>query len=172
MLETDRKSVFSVDSLEEGYQKVSPLKDENETANAAASTSSNVAQVLQGDSKTVSGYGISQGHAGLQHSGEFHDTLFINDVTPEKPSDETGDKQRVSLQHSGEMHDSIGFIKFDEEAGEDGDDEDEEDEEEKKLQHSGEMHDTIDIYLSSEELAQGQVYVIIVSCLTRYISFN
>lgn len=31
------------------------------------------------------------------------------------------------------------------------------------LQHSGEMHDTVDIFLSSEELSQGQVYVIIVS---------
>lgn len=31
------------------------------------------------------------------------------------------------------------------------------------LEHSGDMNDTVDIFLSSEELSQGQVYVIIVS---------
>lgn len=180
----DRKSVYSfdIDSLDENYHKISPLKDETlddlntrmqkDETTTAASTSSNMAQVLQGDSKNVTGYDISQGHSGLQHSGEFHDVVFLTEPKEDKQKDDENKSKKVhvGLQHSGEMHDSIGFVDFDDvDDGEDGDDED--DEEEPKLEHTGEMHDTIDIFLSSEELSQGQVYVIIVSCLTRYISF-
>lgn len=147
--QVDKRSVdsFDIDSLEETHN-ISPLKSSKLDDTDVEQTSPNV---LQGGSINTTGYDVQ----GRQlHSGEFHDAIIPRERTPRKK-----DSQCQTLEHSGEMHDSLGYLP-------------DLDSPRKEKFESDDMHETIDIFLSSEELSQGQVYVIIVSWqhLHRYSS--
>lgn len=181
---------FDIDSLEETTHNIRPNIPDNTTQPNTEIIDSKYIQnkMLTESIQTVSSSGYDttddtssdessvkvyrkMGRSGLQHSGEMHESIEI--VTYEGTSankrGKTNALNQTGLQHTGEIHDSLGYL--DEPAAAIGTRRKRSAKDRQHLEHSGEMHDTIDIFLSSEELSQGQVYVIIVSCLTRYKSF-
>lgn len=184
---------FDIDSLEETTHNIRPMNTDTNTRTQTNEFDININdaqnKILLESLRAVSSSGYDTtddtssdesaikvyrkiGRSGVEHSRTMRESIEI--VTYEDEAKHRKGKPnamvQTGLQHTGEMHDSVGYME--EPAAAIGNRRRRSAREGRQhVEHSSEMHDTIDIFLSSEELSQGQVYVIIVSCHTRYKSF-